>query len=593
MGLGLLHHEPIECSRGRAMAKTTESTIATALKMAGKEELLVPAIQRDFVWSNDQICDLFDSAMRGYPIGTLLLWRLSGDVAKKTRWYRLLDTVDRRYPQNRSAVTAKASVVSAVLDGQQRLTAFNIGINGSIRPRTSNPVPASLVLWIDAAHEATDTEPGERRFWFEFGPDEENQLGGDGECWIKVSDIANAKGRAGVKAVVPSGAPAGCLDRADQLRSAIQEKPIVTWQTVKDDDVDGVLNIFIKANSKGTALKHEDIMLAIANSEWTVDAHAVVNDLRNDIQERFGLQLSVTRIMKTSIVLLSSGNQLGFQASNLTRDRLRRMERNWPTSSTAMLVAGKMLHSFGLTQRTLTAENVLIPLAIYAQHRKLTEDWVDKKSSKADLERIRKFVYRSLVKKEFWTGAVDPVLVACRKVITAKPGLRSFPLPELIAELAKISPAKNLDFTSEEIMSLLSTPYRDRRSTILLSLMYPSMADPDSLDKDHVFPTSRVTKTAVKKAGLNPDIVFHRIKHRSEQLPNLCLLDGRVNKGLKGPKTPRAWLDNVAATQGPSARARLVKDLDLQFAPESIGEVVEFWAKRQRRMKKRLEQLLS
>ncbi len=55
------------------MANTTETTISNALKMAAKEELLIPAIQRDFVWSNDQICDLFDSAMRGYPIGTLLV----------------------------------------------------------------------------------------------------------------------------------------------------------------------------------------------------------------------------------------------------------------------------------------------------------------------------------------------------------------------------------------------------------------------------------------------------------------------------------------------------------------------------------------
>ena len=574
------------------MAKTTETTISDALKMAAKDELLIPAIQRDFVWSNDQICDLFDSAMRSYPIGTLLLWKLSGDVAKKTRWYRLLDTIDRRYPQNKSAVTSKAAVVSAVLDGQQRLTAFNIGINGSIRPKSQNPVPPELVLWIDAAHEEDDTEPGGRRFWFEFGPDEENQLGDDGECWLKVSDIAKAKGRDGVKALLPSGTPAGCLDRADLLRRVIQEHPIVTWQTVRDDDVDGVLNIFIKANSKGTALKHEDIMLAIANSEWKGDAHAIVNDLRTRIQEQTGLQLSVTRIMKASIVLLGSGKQLGFQATNLTRDRLRKMEKNWHASSNALRVAAKMLSSFGLTQRTLTAENVIIPLAIYAQHRNLTEDWVDQKSSQTDLERIRKFVYRSLIKKEFWTGAIDPVLVVSRGVIT-KPGRRSFPLDELVIELAKIAPAKNLDFTDAEIRALLSTPYRDRRSTVLLSFLYPSMADPDSRDKDHVFPTSRVTKTAVKKAGLNPEVVFHRIRHKSEQLPNLCLLDGVVNKGHKRSKMPTEWLDHVATTKGPGARARLVKELDLQYAPADIGDVEEFWAKREKRMKKRLEQLLS
>jgi hypothetical protein len=119
------------------------------------------------------------------------------------------------------------------------------------------------------------------------------------------------------------------------------------------------------------------------------------------------------------------------------------------------------------------------------------------------------------------------------------------------------------------------------------------MAAQDSLDKDHVFPRSQVTKTAVNRAGLSPNVAFHRIQHKSEQLPNLCLLDGGENKGLKGPKTPKDWLDAVAAKKGAGVRSRLVKELDLQNAPSDIGEVEAFWAKRQKRMKKHLEQLLT
>src|SRR5688500_18451790 len=35
----------------------------------------LPNIQRPFVWSEDQIVRLFDSIMREYPIGTLLVWK--------------------------------------------------------------------------------------------------------------------------------------------------------------------------------------------------------------------------------------------------------------------------------------------------------------------------------------------------------------------------------------------------------------------------------------------------------------------------------------------------------------------------------------
>ena len=35
----------------------------------------LPNIQRPFVWSEEQICRLFDSILREYPISTLLVWK--------------------------------------------------------------------------------------------------------------------------------------------------------------------------------------------------------------------------------------------------------------------------------------------------------------------------------------------------------------------------------------------------------------------------------------------------------------------------------------------------------------------------------------
>lgn len=35
----------------------------------------LPNIQRHFVWNEEQIEKLFDSIMREYPIGTLLIWK--------------------------------------------------------------------------------------------------------------------------------------------------------------------------------------------------------------------------------------------------------------------------------------------------------------------------------------------------------------------------------------------------------------------------------------------------------------------------------------------------------------------------------------
>ena len=50
--------------------------VAKVLEGIHNSEYVLPAIQREFVWKTDQIRGLFDSLMRGYPIGAFLFWTL-------------------------------------------------------------------------------------------------------------------------------------------------------------------------------------------------------------------------------------------------------------------------------------------------------------------------------------------------------------------------------------------------------------------------------------------------------------------------------------------------------------------------------------
>jgi uncharacterized protein with ParB-like and HNH nuclease domain len=50
-------------------------TIAEVLQGIQQQDYVLPAIQREFVWDPDtQVTRLFDSLMRGYPIGAFLSW---------------------------------------------------------------------------------------------------------------------------------------------------------------------------------------------------------------------------------------------------------------------------------------------------------------------------------------------------------------------------------------------------------------------------------------------------------------------------------------------------------------------------------------
>lgn len=55
------------------MKEYKRETISKIVSIVNKNVLL-PDIQRPFVWDEQQIYKLFDSIMRGYPISTFLFW---------------------------------------------------------------------------------------------------------------------------------------------------------------------------------------------------------------------------------------------------------------------------------------------------------------------------------------------------------------------------------------------------------------------------------------------------------------------------------------------------------------------------------------
>ena len=94
-----------------------------------KREYLMPAIQREFVWSTDQIVRLFDSLMRGYPVGSFLLWQVEPMTAQSYTFYEFLTNFhERDNPYADKATVPSGYGTTAVLDGQQRLTSLNIAL---------------------------------------------------------------------------------------------------------------------------------------------------------------------------------------------------------------------------------------------------------------------------------------------------------------------------------------------------------------------------------------------------------------------------------------------------------------------------------
>jgi uncharacterized protein with ParB-like and HNH nuclease domain len=89
-------------------------------------EIVLPDIQRDFVWEEKRIEKLFDSIMRDYPIGIVLLWETYNDIQYREfiKDYR----PDMRYAYYENSEHKKLKLV---LDGQQRLQSLYLALYGS------------------------------------------------------------------------------------------------------------------------------------------------------------------------------------------------------------------------------------------------------------------------------------------------------------------------------------------------------------------------------------------------------------------------------------------------------------------------------
>ncbi|EGQ8066698.1 DUF262 domain-containing protein, partial [Vibrio parahaemolyticus] len=75
-------------------------------------KIQVPDFQRGYVWSNEQIRELFDSLYKGFPIGSVLLWKPESGLELNTVKYINIET------------TVPSDETYYIIDGQQRLTTF-------------------------------------------------------------------------------------------------------------------------------------------------------------------------------------------------------------------------------------------------------------------------------------------------------------------------------------------------------------------------------------------------------------------------------------------------------------------------------------
>ena len=104
----------------------TPISISDAIEYIEQRKFLLPAIQRKFVWSSEQIEVLFDSIMRDYPINSFMVWNVtSSHIKNNYKFYEFLKEYRAFFKDENPYISTKGySDFMAVIDGQQRLTSL-------------------------------------------------------------------------------------------------------------------------------------------------------------------------------------------------------------------------------------------------------------------------------------------------------------------------------------------------------------------------------------------------------------------------------------------------------------------------------------
>lgn len=94
--------------------------------------VLIPDLQRPYVWSPNQVVLLVDSLIRGWPFGTLLMWKVGKADLQSIPHRPFWQVVDRTTQDDGSTLVRKDPPASyqMVLDGQQRLQSLLLALGG-------------------------------------------------------------------------------------------------------------------------------------------------------------------------------------------------------------------------------------------------------------------------------------------------------------------------------------------------------------------------------------------------------------------------------------------------------------------------------
>ncbi len=212
----------------------------------------IPKFQREFVWSIDKTAELLDSILKGYPIGTFILWQTDERISG------IKNVGNLEIPE-----TPEGTKVEYVLDGQQRITSlFAAYLGAKIRKMGEKKVTDFKDIVVNIEKNISDND------------DQVITAEPISEKYISLFEVLNfnySKSRELSKKFNDTE-----LELIDTYSTAFKTYDFSTV-VLRKEDIDSAIEVFTRINTGGQTLTVFEIMSAKTYDE----------ELKFDMQEKW------------------------------------------------------------------------------------------------------------------------------------------------------------------------------------------------------------------------------------------------------------------------------------------------------------------
>lgn len=518
-----------------------------------REEIVLPEMQRRYVWTSTKVRDLLDSLYRNYPSGTILVWETEG-----TGISRNLDIQQEKSP---------LSTKLLLLDGQQRLTSLAALLTGKPLRVKNSEKPIEIMFNLEHPDDLSDIEVLEDEDQYSDETFEDSDFDGDesedeiqdylnkmtfvvysraledSKTWIRVTDIFQQSDTQLLKKVgINSENPLWekYSERLQVVRG-IKKYSYVMQILDKEYDYNEVTEIFVRVNSSGVKLRSSDLALAQITAKW----HGSLEIFEKFTYEakEYGYDLDVSHIVRC-LVIFATGQSRFKTVSSIPLENIREA---WKKTQSGINYALTFLKNNTQIENLtlLSSPFVILPLAILSSIR-------DEKISKSEQQAIIKWIYTAHAFGHYSRGSSESILDADLSVLLKKKGDVSELLEILERQFGRTSfnigdlkgKGKRSPLFTMAYLAVRKNNGKDWFTGLVLSKNVKGKSH--KIEFHHVFPKKLLIAAGYDKSEIN-------------EIANMAFISGRTNRRISA-NNPEDYLEKIAAEQG-------VEALTSQFVP--------------------------